>query len=673
MPDLLSLPFKNPVLIFGLVLLLILLVPIVLRRIRIPGVAGLILAGVLVGEHGLNLLQRTEAIKLFGTIGLLYIMFLAGLEIDLNDLRKSRKKSLTFGMLTFWLPMILGILSGYMLGFDTMTSILLASMFASHTLLTYPIVSRYGLTKIEVVTVTIAGTIITDTLSLLVLSVIASAKKGELDAAFWFGLTIKLAIFVFIVMIIFPKIARWFFRNIESEGTSQYVFVMAVVFVSAFGAELAGIEPIIGAFLAGLSMGRLVPDSSVLYNRIHFTGNALFIPFFLISVGMLVDIEVFVQGYEATMVSLTMVLVALVSKWGAAYMTQKIFYYSVAERNMIFGLSNSQAAATLAAVLVGYNLGIFNDNVLNGTIVMILVTCLISPFATESASRQLALEEQQPGTGQDMQERILVPIANPQTIEHLISFSMMLKDPKVSEPLYPLSVVNDDQEAKEHILTNKRLIEKNSALLQQAGITTRFVARVDVNATGGIIRAAKELLITDIVLGWSGKLFAQDLFFSSILDGLLKNLDQMIFVVKAGFPLNTMKRFWVVLPPNAELEPGFVRMLRSIYRLSRQAGVSLHFYATEETMLALQETGKTEKIELDQHIERYGQYQELAKLAPKMNSKDLIFIVSAREQTISHSKELELIPRFLSRELRKSNFVIVYPAQHIATEDASLV
>ena len=350
------LPLTNPVLIFSVILFIILLAPILLHRLKIPDLIGLIIAGALIGPNGFEIMARDSSIELFGTVGLLYIMFIAGLEIDMADLKKNYGKTLVFGLYTFLIPMVLGTITGvYLLGFSWITSTLLASMYASHTLITYPIVSKYGITKNRAVSMAIGGTVITCILSLLVLAVVVGMSTGEINQQFWVKLGVSSAVFMAIVMIGFPILGRWFFKRYE-DNVGQYIFVLALVFLASFLAESAGLEAIIGAFLTGLSLNRLIPNTSALMNRIDFVGNAIFIPFFLIGVGMLVDISTFTSGWSALLVAVVMTVVATGTKFIAARLTEKSFKLTKDEGRLLFGLSNAQAAATLAAVLIGYNL-----------------------------------------------------------------------------------------------------------------------------------------------------------------------------------------------------------------------------------------------------------------------------------------------------------------------------
>ena len=403
-------PLQDPVPILTIVLFIILLAPIILRKLRIPSIIGLIIAGMAIGDHGFNIVAK-GSIDLFGKAGLLYIMFLAGLELDMAEFKKNTYKSLVFGFFTFIIPLSLGFaLCYYILHFNLMASLLVASMFATHTLVAYPLASRMGITKNEAVTVTVGGTIITDTAVLLILAVIAGAAQGTLNQEFWIRLGLSFLAFAIFILFGYPIIGRWFFKKIKDDQTTHFIFVLALVFLAAFLAQLAGVEGIIGAFLAGLALNQLIPHTSPLMNRVEFAGNAIFIPFFLISVGMIVDLRVLLKGPEALYIAGALTGMALLSKWLAAFFTQKIFGYSANQRRLIFGLSTSHAAATIAVILIGYNMKIIDENVLNGTIVLILVTCMTGSFVTANAGKKIAISEvnKEPEVI-NMHERILIP------------------------------------------------------------------------------------------------------------------------------------------------------------------------------------------------------------------------------------------------------------------------
>ena len=384
-----TLPLEDPILKFLLILIIILAAPLLLNKLKIPYLLGLIIAGAVIGPHGLNLVLRDSSIILSGTAGLLYIMFLSGLDMDMSDFRRNSWRSLIFGGYTVCVPLAFGILAGYyILGFPIYSSILLAGLFASQTLIAYPIVSKLGISRDKAVTIAVGGTVITDTLALLLLTVIVGMATGNVDESFWWRLSASVLLCIGIILFLFPLLAHWFFKQC-SDNVSQYIFVLAMVFLGAFLAQLAGLEAIIGSFLAGLALNRLIPATSPLMNRVEFVGNAIFIPYFLLSVGMLIDYRAFFTSFETIKVGAVMIVVATAAKFIAAWLTQKTFRMSVDQRRVIFGLSNAQAAATLAAVLVGYNvflgttpdgepIRLLNESVLNGTILMILVTCTMA-------------------------------------------------------------------------------------------------------------------------------------------------------------------------------------------------------------------------------------------------------------------------------------------------------
>ncbi|MBX2926873.1 MAG: cation:proton antiporter [Saprospiraceae bacterium] len=660
-------PVKDPVVVFTIVLLVLFLAPIVLQRLRIPGLIGIILAGTALGPTGFHILERSYAIELFGTVGLLYIMFQAGLEIDLNDFKKNRNKSLTFGLLSFIIPQGLGTLGGlYLLDLSMSSALLLASMFASHTLIAFPIISRLDLMKNQAVTITLGGTLIVNILALLVLAAIAGGARGEADTAFWIRLLLSSAVFVFMVMWVGPRVIRWFFRNVESEGVSQYTFVLFFVFAASFGAKLAGIEAIIGAFLAGLALNRLIPPTSPLMNRIGFVGNTLFIPFFLINVGMLADLSILVRGKEELLIVGAVVGMVIFLKWLPAKITTWIYKYRKEEGSIIFGLSVAQAASTLAAALVGYELGLVNDNVLNGIIMMILVTCLLSSVVVERAGKKLAVVEKHktPDAG-ELPDRILAPISNPESMNPLIELAIMIKKQQSAEPIYPLSVIPDDEMAGNRILTLQRDLEKAKKLASASDIVLQPITRVDLHPGGGIVRAAKELMANKIVIGWHGKYNPKDYLFGTVLDYLLEHTPQMILVTNLKYPLSTTRRLVIVVPENAELEPGFPEWLNTLRALAAQAKGLARFKGAPGALAKIKEALAKGKPTIESTFESLDNWDDLQTVCDKIDSDDLYIFISAREATISHQPYMTRVPRYLSRHFQDVNFIVLYPEQVI--------
>lgn len=677
-----TLPLSNPVLVFSIFLFVILSAPIFLKRIKIPHLIGLIIAGAIIGPNGLNLLLRDSSVVLFGTVGLLYIMFLAGLEIDLADFKKNSSKSLVFGMYTFLIPMGLGIMLGYLvLGFTLPTSVLLASMFASHTLITYPLINKLGITKNKAVNVAVGGTMITDTLALLILAVIAGMAHGELTSGFWVRLSVSMVIFGSIVMFLFPIIGRWFFKHIE-DSVSQYIFVLGMVFLSAFLAEAAGVEAIIGAFLAGLSLNRLIPHTSPLMNRINFVGNALFIPFFLIGVGMLIDFRAFLTDMDTIIVGVCMTVVATLAKFLAAWATQKTFKLSVDQRHIIFGLSNSQAAATLAAVLVGYNIilgqtptgepiRLLNESVLNGTIMMILVTCTIASFITQKGAQNIAIAEKSETDGETgfSDEHILIPINNIENADELVNLSITVKSKQNKNGLYVLNVVNNN--------TNDPLLEKNAKkILEKATIIASAtdnaihpLLRYDINIVNGINSVVREFKITDVILGLHKKNVLTDSFLGNLTDGILTKCDATVFVYKPAQPLSTVKRAIVVIPGKAEKELGFAFWLIKIWNIGRNTGAKLVFYGQESTLEVIK--GIHLKHPVEAEFQTFDSYDDFLIISRDVKPDDKIVVVMARHDMTSYQPAMEKIPAYLNNYFQPYNFILVYPAQFKMSSDTN--
>ena len=562
-----TLPLTDPVLKFLLILVIILAAPLLLNKLRIPHLLGLIIAGAIIGPNGFNLVLRDSSIILSGTAGLLYIMFLAGLEIDLGDFKKNKWKSLTFGMYTFLVPMALGTLVGlYVLNFSMLTSILLASMFASHTLIAYPIISKLGITKDKAVGITVGGTMITDTLALLVLTVIVEMAVGDVDDWFWYRLGAAIILFFAFVMIVFPIVGRWFFKRCE-DNVSQYIFVRVMVFLGAYLAELAGLESIIGAFLAGMAVNRLIPSTSPLMNRVEFVGNAIFIPFFLIGVGMLIDYRAFFTNWDTIKVGAVMIVVATVAKFVAAWLTQKTFRMSVDQRRVIFGLSNAQAAATLAAVMVGYNvilgetpagepIRLLNESVLNGTILMILVTCTMASFSAQKGAHNIAMNdvsEEKEGTGEH-QERILIPVSYEKNVTELVNLSTAIKSKKNKNGLFALNVINNQASDDKAFKQSKKVLNMAVTTASATDNVLQDLLRYDLNVANAIISVIKEQGITDLVLGLHQGKGVVSSFLGNMTEAILGQSNVTTLIYRPIQPIATVKRHLVVVPARAEKE-----------------------------------------------------------------------------------------------------------------------
>ena len=669
---LITLPVTDPVWIFLIVLVIILFAPLLLNRLRIPHIIGMILAGILIGEHGLNILERDSSFELFGQVGLYYIMFLAGLEMDMEDFRKNRVKGLVFGILTFVIPMALGIWSSMaILGYGAVTAVLLSSMYASHTLIAYPIVSRYGLSRQRSVTISIGGTAVTVTLALVVLALISGMYNGSANAAYWIKMALKVTLIGLIIIFVFPKIGRVFFRKYD-DAVMQFVFVLALVFLGGGLISMAGMEGILGAFLVGLVLNPLIPKVSPLMTRLEFVGNALFIPYFLIGVGMIIDIRSFAAGGTALKVAVVMTVVATVGKWLAAYLTQKIYRMSHNERTMIFGLSNAQAAATLAAVLVGHEIimeggeRLLNDDVLNGTIVMILFTCIISTIETERACRKFTMED---SSASDMPEKtaetekILIPVANPDTIDNLVNLALMIKDRKRKDGIVALNVVDDSKDVRGDE-AGRRNVEKAAMIASAANVKAEMVSRYDISISSGIVHTIKELAVTDVVIGLHRKSSILDSFFGSLTGNLLKGTFREVIVARLEMPVNTMKGLVVVVPPRAEYETGFARWVTHLCRMAVQLGCRIRFIATDATISGLRQAADKADIgTLAEMVPSEGTSFADMLAAVQVRKDQMLVVVSARERGISYEPAFERLPAMLNKGFSETSLMIIYPEQ----------
>lgn len=658
-----DLPFTNPVLIFSLILFIILIAPILLGKIKIPGIVGFIIAGILIGPNGFNILKKNSAIELFSTIGLLYIMFIAGIELDLAEFKKKKHKSFVFGFLTFAVPILIGFpVCYYLLHYSLLTSILTASMFATHTLVAYPIVNKFGISKNEAVAVTVGGTILTDTAVLIILAVIMGSVHGQLDSSFWIQLGISLTIFTATVFIVIPRIAKWFFTKLESEKTSHYIFVLSVVFFSAFLAQLAGIEPIIGAFVAGLALNRLIPHSSILMNRIEFVGNALFIPFFLISVGMLVDLRVLFRGPDALIVAGSLTLVAIIGKYLSATFTQWIFKYSKNQRVLIFGLSSAHAAATLAIILVGYKAKIIDDNILNGTIILILVTCVAASFATEKAARAILSAEEI--TGPEVSghiENILIPIADFNNMDAMLDLAVLFKDKTSVQPISLLSVVPDSDNAQSNLLTARKKLNDSVKYASGNGTEIEIIATLDHNVPSGVLRIAKEKSANIIITGWPRRTTVIDKFLGDKSAVLIEQSPANLFILHLSKPITVHKSIQLVCPPAHLIEKNMGVWLTKVCKLSSELSLAVNCFCDEATQLDIEHFLAVSKSSVTFRFSPTEVWKEWKLLKARVTPDDLLVFVLDRKAETNYILSLTHTQRKLEQLFEIHTKLLIYP------------
>lgn len=668
-----TLPLADPVLKFLLILLIILAAPLLLNKLRIPHLLGLIIAGAIIGPHGFNLVLRDSSIILSGTAGLLYIMFLAGLEIDMADFKRNSTKSLVFGMYTFLIPMILGTVVGiWVLRFNVLTSVLLASMFASHTLIAYPIISKLGISKNKAVSITVGGTMITDTLALLVLTIIVGMATGQVNDMFWIRLGVSILIFALIVLFGFPFIGRWFFKHVH-DNISQYIFVLVMVFLGSFLAQVAGMEAIIGAFLSGLALNRLIPQSSPLMNRVEFVGNAIFIPFFLLGVGMLIDYRTFFTSFETIKVGLIMIIVATAAKYIAAWMTQKTFHLSTDQRSVIFGLSNAQAAATLAAVMVGYNvitgtdangepIRLLNESVLNGTILMILVTCTIASFAAQKGAHNIAAQDiSDKEENKKESEHILIPVSNEETVEEQVNLSLAIKSPQNKNGLFALKVIDNHHSDEKALKQSRRVLQ--TAVNTAAATDTRMkdLLRYDLSVSNAIASVVKEREITDLVVGLHKEKDIPAAFLGHIVESVLAESSVSTFIYKPAQPISTVRRHLIIIPELAEKEIGFNQIIFRLRNVTQNTGAATVFYGSEATLNALKKLLAKKSGEAS-YIE-FNDWDDFLIVFRDIKPDDTMWIILSRKEGLSYAPAMARIPKYLNKYFQANSFVLAYPVQ----------
>jgi Na+:H+ antiporter len=656
-------PFTNPVLILSLVLLIILFAPLIFRRFRIPGIIGLILAGVIIGPNTLHLIDKSTSFDLFSNTGLLYIMFLAGLEMDMQEFKQNRSKSIVFGAFTFFIPIIIGFfVCTYVLQYSFWAALLLASMFSTHTLLSYPIVSNMGIVKNRAVQITFGGTIITDSAVLILLGVITNLSQGNFSNEYWIKLVLMIAVLIISTLYLLPKLSKWFFRYLEGQGSSQYLFVLAMMFLAAFLADLAGVKAIVGAFLAGLAFNRIIPHNSVLMNRLIFIGNTLFIPFFLLSAGMLVDLRLFFAGTNELIFAGVLSGVALLTKYFAAQITGFIYKYTKYERRIIYGLSASHAAATLAVIKVGFDIGLLDQHAVNGTIILILITCLVSSFVTERAARQIAITDKDTDVKLKKKvERILIPIANPENLQRLMEFALLIKDEKSTEPIYPLTVVEDADDANEKINSIKKAIDTITEQIISSDTKIEILKKVDLNIVDGIVRTAKAYGATHLIISSRTTQSSSNFLFGTFYNNLLVKTQQTIFLSKIVQPLNSFTRVLVVFTPNATLEPGFKRSIVKVIGILKQIGNNSVIFADYKTTAQFKDTinDKNSSFYTYNALENFEHIDDI--VTKEIKADDLILIISARKQTVSHNFSVDNLQNYLIKNREFQSFVVLYP------------
>ncbi len=658
----------QPIPIFLTVMGIILVAPLLLSRLKIPHVIGLSIAGVAVGPDRFGVLARDMSFEVFGQVGILYLMFLAGIEIDMYHLRKNLRKGLVFGLFTFLVPLILGAAAAILvLGMALPEATLLASMFAAHTLLAYPIVARFGVTKSPAVIIAIAGTIVTVLGSLIVLAgVLGVVREGSLTSLL--GTLCYLAIYCTAIFYIYPRLTRYFFKKYH-DGIQQFVYVLFMVFLAAATAQWIGIEGVFGAFYAGLVLNRFIPGRSTLMGRLEFVGNALFIPYFLIGVGMLIDLRVVTDGWDTVYIASVMSAVAMTTKWIAAWLTQKTFRLTGVDRSIMYQLSNAHTAVALAVVMIGYSMGLFGVEILNGTVVMILVTCTVSSVGTARAASKLKvqlLEKEAEEMAKDestTRPRTLIAISNPLTSPSIVELALSMRFPDSSVPgdFYALHVRNDNSASSRAIGRNSLDVAERAAASVEVALTT--IERYDLNFITGVINTMEERDITEVIIGLHRRTAFIDSFLGGKIESLLQSTNRMVVITRCFNPLQTMKRIYVAVPKKAQFETGFRRWVQAIGNIGRHAGCQMVFWCDPSTEPMIRTVLSQARIGVRLAFDQVSSYDDFVLKSQVVTDDDLLIVISARRASVSFDGDMDAVPEYLRKYFGGTNLIMLYPGQ----------
>ena len=658
---------SQPVAIFLLVLGIILLGPVVFRRLKIPPIVGLIIAGMAVGPYGFGLLERDASFRIFGEVGILYIMFQAAVDIDMFHLKRQYRKGVTFGLLSFALPLAAGVFgSRYAFGLGWDTSLLIASMYASHTLVSYPVVSRFGLQNNRGAVIAVCGTIVAVMLALLVLAGVVQTKiAGGFHVSIFLRLILFTAIYCIVIGYSFPFITRRFFRS-NSDPVTQFIFILALVFAASLISKLIGLEAILGAFYAGLVLNRLIPSRSPLMKNIRFVGDSIFIPYFLIGVGMLINVGVIFRGWGVIWVAANMSVAALISKGLAALLAKKICSLTQAETRLMFGLSSGKAAATIAAVMIGYNYGMLTEDVMNGAVVMILICCITASIVTERAAIRIRMEL----TSQSLENeeigsvefaRQIVSVSNPVTSEGLMRLSLFMRNRRNPNPLTVLFIrTGQDKRAR---AMGKAALESAVAAADEMAVEVRPVERFEINIASALSNVAVEQEATEIIIGLHRRNNIVDSFYGTIIEQLLKSTDRMVIMSRCFIPVDTVARIRVVVPEKAEYETGFHLWVSRLAMLASNIEAGITFISYKDTGDFIRSAIADDGIEIDVKYEILDSYDDFILLSGDIAEEDLLAVICARRGSISYSSEVESLPGFLNKYFSRHNLMLIYPKQ----------
>ncbi len=676
-------PITSPTLIFFVVLLIILLAPIIMGKLRIPHIIGMVLAGMLIGEHGLNVLERDHSFELFGKVGLLYIMFLAGLEMDMESVKKNSKRILWFGLLTCLVPLVLTyVMAMWLLDYSSTASFLLGCIMASNTLIAYPIISRYGMGRHPSVMLSVGASMLSLFMALMMLAALSASYSKDVGIGFWLLFIVKFAAFCAFSIWGIPKVTRYFLRR-YSDAIMQFIYVLSVMFLSAALSEAIGVEGIVGAFVAGLILNRYIPHVSPLMNRIEFTGNAIFIPYFLIGVGMLINVGSLFDGWRMLGVVALIVFFGTFGKALAAYISSILFRLTKAEGHMMFGLTCAHAAGAIAMVMVVMRLEVspghylVNNEMLNGVVIMILITCIISTLMTEKASQEITLSGAHHGgthasSNSHTDEKVLLCVKYPDIAPQLLELALMMRNTKRKNDLVALNVVYDGNNASEQREDGLRLLERLQQRASAADLQMQTQVRLSSNIANGIKHAFREFGCSEIIMGMHVHTDVNPKFWGEFLQSLYNGLNRQIVLTRFVQPLNTLRRIQVAVPSRAEFEPGFHRWLERLARMAGNLDCRIQFHGRNESMELIRQYINNHHPSVRAEYTYMAHWNELPRLAEQIREDHMFVVITARKGTISYKTALERLPKELMQHFSGKNLMILFPDQYGTQKEESM-
>lgn len=681
------LPLSDPTAIVFAVLLIILLAPLLFERLRVPSIVGMIVAGIVVGPHGLGLLVRDQSFEIFGQVGLYYIMLLAGLTVDRSTLRGNLWHMLLAGLLSFAVPFaISGAVALWVLGMSISTAGLVACILASHTLVAWSIVSRYGLSRHRGAVLSLSATVISLFLALLFLGGIAASVQPSAGAGtkvlVWVLLVVKAVVFVAAMLLIYPRVIRWFFRSFFDE-ILQFIFVLVMTFLCAAAAEYVGLQGVLGAFLAGIMFARYIPATVPLMRHLDFVGNALFIPYFLIGVGMLINLPLVFGDRGSVWGIVIIVLIGLVGKAAGVLAAQWAIGFDRQARNLMIGLTSGHAAGALAMVMVGRevmladNTLLANDLVLNASVLLILVSCIFSAVVTNTAARQIVQQQattEEPPTDED---RLLVVLASERTMTEMVNLSLMMRPHRSVAPIVGVKLVIDEADGERARDAAREMVKQAARQMSVAGVGMKKVVRSGINFVTALSYTFKDFDASEILMAVTDRddTDPEERRNTDMAQALAQAVNNQIVLLRLTQPLNTLRQIHVMVPREAELEVGFHRWLRHVCRLARALDCTVIFHCQNRLWLHIDEFCRVHyaTVEalhqefdgvLDFDSSKAGEHAFVCHLKAFVNYDHLIVFVLARQGSLSYQSGLGQIKDLTETMLVDHSTMLIYPDQY---------